>query len=238
MADVRYKRILLKMGGEALAGPGEFGIDPQRAAEVAQVVKDVHDLGVQAALVIGGGNLWRGSVGTQYGMDRTTADHIGMVATVMNALALKDVLERAGVVTRVQTAFEIRAIAEPYIRLRAIRHMEKGRVVILAGGTGNPYFTTDSAGALRAMELNADVLIKATKVGAIYDDDPMKNPDAKPFDRLSYLEFLSMRLRVLDTTAVSLCMDNNMPIVVLNFWQEDSVKRLILGETVGTTISA
>ncbi len=238
MSDVRYKRILLKMGGEALAGPGEFGIDPQRAAEVAQVVKDVHDLGVQAALVIGGGNLWRGSVGTQYGMDRTTADHIGMVATVMNALALKDVLERAGVVTRVQTAFEIRAIAEPYIRLRAIRHMEKGRVVILAGGTGNPYFTTDSAGALRAMELNADVLIKATKVGAIYDDDPMKNPDAKPFDRLTYLEFLSLRLRVLDTTAVSLCMDNNMPIVVLNFWQKDSVRRLVLGETVGTTISA
>ncbi len=238
MSDVRYKRILLKMGGEALAGPGEFGIDPQRAAEVAQVVKDVHDLGVQVALVIGGGNLWRGSVGTQYGMDRTTADHIGMVATVMNALALKDVLERAGVVTRVQTAFEIRAIAEPYIRLRATRHMEKGRVVILAGGTGNPYFTTDSAGALRAMELNADVLIKATKVGAIYDDDPMKNPDAKPFDRLTYLEFLSLRLRVLDTTAVSLCMDNNMPIVVLNFWQKDSVRRLVLGETVGTTISA
>ena len=238
MSDVRYKRILLKMGGEALAGPGEFGIDPRRAAEVAQVVKDVHDLGVQAALVIGGGNLWRGSVGTQYGMERSTADHIGMVATVMNALALKDVLERSGVVTRVQTAFEIRAIAEPYIRLRAIRHMEKGRVIILAGGTGNPYFTTDSAGALRAMELNADVLIKATKVGAIYDDDPMKNPNAKPFDRISYLEFLSLRLRVLDTTAVSLCMDNNMPIVVLNFWQKDSVKRLVLGETVGTTISA
>ncbi len=238
MSDVRYKRILLKMGGEALAGPGEFGIDPQKAAEVAQVVKDVHDLGVQIGLVIGGGNLWRGSVGTQQGMERSTADHIGMVATVMNALALKDVLERSGVVTRVQTAFEIRAIAEPYIRLRAIRHMEKGRVVILAGGTGNPYFTTDSAGALRAMELNADVLIKATKVGAIYDDDPMKNPDAKPFDRITYLEFLSMRLRVLDTTAVSLCMENNMPIVVLNFWQKDSVKRLILGEPVGTTIFA
>ncbi len=238
MSDVRYKRVLLKMGGEALAGPGEFGIDPQQAIAVAQVVKDIHDLGVQVALVIGGGNLWRGSVGTQYGMERSTADHIGMVATVMNALALKDVLERSGVVTRVQTAFEIRAIAEPYIRLRAIRHMEKGRVVILAGGTGNPYFTTDSAGALRAMELNADVLIKATKVGAIYDDDPMKNPDAKPFDRISYLEFLSLRLRVLDTTAVSLCMENNMPIVVLNFWQKDSVKRLIMGETVGTTISA
>ena len=238
MSDVRYKRILLKMGGEALAGQGEFGIEPQRAAEVAQVVKDVHDLGVQVAPVFGGGNLWRGSVGTQYGMERSTADHIGMVATVMNALALKDVLERSGVVTRVQTAFEIRAIAEPYIRLRATRHMEKGRVIILAGGTGNPYFTTDSAGALRAMELNADVLIKATKVGAIYDDDPMKNPNATPFDRITYQEFLSLRLRVLDTTAVSLCMENNMPIVVLNFWQKDSVKRLILGETVGTTISA
>jgi uridylate kinase len=238
MADVRYKRILLKMGGEALAGPGGFGIDPKLAAEVAQVVKDVHDLGVQAALVIGAGNLWRGSVGTQEGMERSTADHIGMVATVMNALALQDALERAGVVTRVQTAIEMRQIAEPYIRLRAIRHMEKGRVVIIAGGTGNPYFTTDSAGALRAMELNAEVMIKATKVDAIYDDDPMKNPHARPFERISYLEFLSMRLRVLDTTAVSLCMENNLPIVVLNFWQKNSVKRLILGETVGTTISA
>jgi len=238
MPDVRYKRILLKMGGEALAGPGGFGIDPKLAAEVAQVVKDVHDLGVQAALVIGAGNLWRGSVGTQQGMERSTADHIGMVATVMNALALQDAMERAGVVTRVQTAIEMRQIAEPYIRLRAIRHMEKGRVVIIAGGTGNPYFTTDSAGALRAMELNAEVMIKATKVDAIYDDDPMKNPKAKPFERISYLDFLSMRLRVLDTTAVSLCMENNLPIVVLNFWQEDSVKRLILGETVGTTISA
>lgn len=237
MPDVRYKRILLKMGGEALAGQGESGIAPQRALEVAQVVKDIHDLGVQVALVIGGGNLWRGSVGTKYGMDQTTADHIGMLATVMNALVLKDVLERTGVVTRVQTAFEIRAIAEPYIRLRAIRHMEKGRVVILAGGTGNPYFTTDSAGALRAMELNAEVMIKATKVGAIYDDDPLKNPNAQPFDRLTYQQFLEMRLRVLDTTAVSLCMDNNMPIVVLDFWQQDSVKRFVLGETVGTMIS-
>lgn len=238
MADVRYKRILLKMGGEALAGQGGFGIDPTRASEVAQVVKDVHDLGVQIALVIGAGNLWRGSVGTQARMERSTADHIGMVATVMNALALKDVLERAGVVTRVQTAFEMRTIAEPYIRLRAIRHMDKGRVVIIAGGTGNPYFTTDSAGALRAMELNAEVMIKATKVDAIYDDDPMKNPNARPFARISYRDFLSMRLRVLDTTAVSLCMENNMPIVVLDFWQKDSVKRLVLGETVGTTISA
>lgn len=237
MHEVRYKRILLKMGGEALAGPGGFGIDPKRAAEVAQVVKDIHDLGVQAALVIGAGNLWRGSVGTQEGMERSTADHIGMVATVMNALALQDALQRIGVVTRVQTAIEMRQVAEPYIRLRAIRHMEKGRVVIIAGGTGNPYFTTDSAGALRAMELNAEVMIKATKVDAIYDDDPMKNPNARPFTEISYLEFLSMRLRVLDTTAVSLCMDNNLPIVVLNFWQKDSVKRLVLGETVGTKIS-
>lgn len=237
MPEVRFKRILLKMGGEALAGQGGFGIDPTRAAEVAQVVKDIHDLGVQAALVIGAGNLWRGSVGTQEGMERSTADHIGMVATVMNALALQDALQRIGVVTRVQTAIEMRQVAEPYIRLRAIRHMEKGRVVIIAGGTGNPYFTTDSAGALRAMELNAEVMIKATKVDAIYDDDPMKNPNARPFTEISYLEFLSMRLRVLDTTAVSLCMDNNLPIVVLNFWQKDSVKRLVLGETVGTKIS-
>jgi uridylate kinase len=238
MADVRYKRILLKFGGEALSGEGGFGIDPKRAADVAQVVKDVHDLGVQIALVIGAGNLWRGSDGTKEGMERATADHIGMIGTVMNALAFRDALERCGVPTRVQTAFEMRALAEPYIRLRAIRHMEKGRIVISAGGTGNPYFTTDTAGALRAMELNADVLIKATKVDAIYDSDPKKNPSAKPFARLSYLDFLSMRLRVLDTTAVSLCMENNMPIVVLDFWQKDSVKRLVLGETVGTTISA
>lgn len=237
MADIRYKRILLKFGGEALSGPDGFGIDPKRAAVVAQVVKDVYDLGVQIALVIGAGNLWRGSAGTKEGMERSTADHIGMVATVMNALAFKDALERSGVQTRVQTAIEMRAIAEPYIRLRAIRHMEKGRVVIVAGGTGNPYFTTDSAGALRAMELNTDVLIKATKVDAIYDADPKKNPDAKPFSHISYLDFLSMRLRVMDTTAVSLCMENNMPIVVLDFWQEQSVKRLVLGEQVGTMIS-
>jgi uridylate kinase len=238
MPDVRYKRILLKMGGEALVGPDGFGIDPMRAAEVARVVKGVYDLGVEVALVIGAGNLWRGSVGTSQGMERSTADHIGMIATVMNALALQDALERIGIVTRVQTAIEMRSVAEPYIRLRAIRHLEKGRVVIIAGGTGNPYFTTDSAGALRAMELGADVLIKATKVDGIYDEDPKNNPNARRFDHISYLNFLSMRLRVMDTTAVSLCMENNMPIVVLNFWQEDSVKQLVLGEQVGTIISA
>jgi uridylate kinase len=236
MADVRYKRVLLKMGGEALAGPDGFGIDPQRAAEVAEIVKAVYDLGVQVAIVIGGGNLWRGSAGISQGMERSTADHMGMIATVMNALALQDALERINIVTRVQTAIEMRTIAEPYIRLRAIRHLDKGRVVVIGGGTGNPYFTTDTAGALRAMEIGADVLIKATKVDAIYDDDPNENPEAKRFDQISYIDFLNMRLRVMDSTAVSLSMENNLPIVVVNFWQKDSVKRLILGETIGTTI--
>ncbi len=236
MASSKYKRVLLKMGGEALAGPNGFGIDPLRAAEVAQIVKDVYDLGIQVALVIGGGNLWRGAAGIGLGMERATADHMGMIATVMNALALQDALERAGIATRVQTAIEMRSIAEPYIRLRATRHLEKGRVVIFGGGTGNPYFTTDSAGALRAMEIGADVLVKATKVDAIYDKDPIENPDAKRYDRISYIEFLNSRLRVMDSTAVSLCMDNDLPIVVLNFWQEDSVKKLMLGESIGTTI--
>lgn len=238
MADIRYQRILLKMGGEALANPQGFGIDPQRAAEVAGIVKDVYDLGTQIAIVIGAGNLWRGVVGTSQGMSRSTADHMGMIATVMNALALQDALERTGIVTRVQTAIDMRTVAEPYIRLRAIRHLDKGRVVIIAGGTGNPYFTTDSAGALRAMELGAEVLIKATKVDAIYDDDPVKNPQARRFSELTYIDFLNLRLRVMDTTAVSLCMENNMPIVVLNFWQEDSVKNMLLGAPIGTTIKA
>lgn len=236
MTEPKYKRILLKMGGEALAGPTGFGINPERAAAVAAVVKEVQDLGVQVAVVIGAGNLWRGSIGMEHGMERSTADHMGMIGTVMNALALQDALERLGVVTRVQTAIEMRTVAEPYIRLRAIRHLDKGRVVIFGGGTGNPYFTTDSAGALRAMEIDADVLIKATKVDAIYDDDPVKNPNARRFDQLSYIDFLNHRLRVMDSTAVSLCMDNDLPIVVLNFWQDASVKRLVLGETVGTTI--
>lgn len=236
MKAVRHRRVLLKMGGEALAGPDGFAIDPSRAAEVAQIVKDVYDLGVQVALVIGGGNLWRGSVGIEHGMERATADHMGMIATVMNALALQDALERIGIVTRVQTAIEMRTVAEPYIRLRAMRHLEKGRVVIFGGGTGNPYFTTDSAGALRAMEIGADVLIKATKVDAIYDDDPVKNPNARRYEKISYIDFLNSRLRVMDSTAVSLCMDNDLPIVVLNFWQKDSVKKYLLGEAIGTTI--
>ena len=236
MSDPVYHRILLKLGGEALAGPDGFGIDPTRAAEVAEIVNDVYDLGVQVAIVIGGGNLWRGTIGIEYGMEQSTSDHIGMIATVMNALALQDALERQGIVTRVQTAVEMKTIAEPYIRLRAMRHLEKGRIVIIGGGTGNPYFTTDTAGALRAMEIGADVLIKATKVDAIYDSDPMHYPDAKKFERLSYIDALNLRLRVMDSTAISLCMENNMPIVVLNLWQDRSVERLISGESVGTVI--
>lgn len=231
-----YKRILLKLGGEALAGPAGFGIDPTRAAEVAEIVKEVYDLGVQVAIVIGAGNLWRGTMGIDHGMEHSTSDHIGMIATVMNALALQDALERQGIVTRVQTAIEMKMVAEPYIRLRAIRHLDKGRVVIIGGGTGNPYFTTDTAGALRAMEIGADVLIKATKVDAIYDDDPVENPDARRFDRLSYIDTLNLRLRVMDSTAVSLCMENELPIVVLNLWEAGSVKKLVLGESVGTVI--
>lgn len=238
MTEPSYNRILLKMGGESLANESGIGIDPHRAAEVAEIVKEVYDLGVQIAVVIGAGNLWRGTVGTSQGMSRSTADHMGMIATVMNALALQDALERKGIITRVQTAIEMRTVAEPYIRLRAIRHLDKGRVVIIAGGTGNPYFTTDSAGALRAMELDAEVLIKATKVDAIYDDDPIENPDAQRFTELTYIDFLNLRLRVMDSTAISLCMENNMPIVVLNFWQKDSVKKLLLGESIGTTIAS
>ena len=236
MPEARYDRILLKMGGEALAGPDGTGIDPLRAEEVAQTIASVHNLGVQVAVVIGAGNLWRGSMGVKLGMEQPTADHMGMLGTVMNGLALQDALERQGVVTRVQTAIEMRTVAEPYIRLRAIRHLEKGRVVIFGGGTGNPYFTTDTAGALRAMEVGAEVLIKATKVDGVYDDDPKTNPNAKRFDRLSYIEALNMRLRFMDSTAISLCMENDLPIVVLSLWQEQSVKRLVLGEAVGTMI--
>jgi uridylate kinase len=224
------------MGGEALAGPEGFGIDPLRAKEVAETIAEVYHLGVQIAVVIGAGNLWRGSEGVKLGMEQPTADHMGMLGTVMNALALQDALERQGIETRVQTAIEMRTVAEPYIRLRAIRHLERGRVVIFGGGTGNPYFTTDTAGALRAMEVSADVLIKATKVDAVYDDDPQTNPDAKRFDRLSYIEALNMRLRFMDSTAISLCMENELPIVVLGLWKTGSVHRLVVGEAVGTQI--
>lgn len=237
MPETKYKRIMIKLGGEALAGPQGYGIDPHRAEEVAAKIKKVKDHGVEMAIVLGAGNIWRGKDGLAHGMERATADHMGMLATVMNALALQDALERGGVTTRVQTAIEMKAVAEPYIRLRAIRHLEKGRVVIIGAGTGNPYFTTDTAAALRAMEIDAEVLIKATKVDAVYDDDPRLNPQAKRFERLSYIDALNLRVGVLDSTAISLCMDYDLPIIVVNLWQEDSLEKVVLGEPIGTIIS-
>lgn len=237
MGTISYRRVLLKLGGEALAGPQGFGIDPGMAAQVASKIKQVKDLDIEVAVVLGAGNIWRGQTGLEYGMERATADHMGMIATVMNALALADALERIGITPRVQTAIEMRAVSEPYIRLRAIRHLEKGRVLILGAGTGNPYFTTDTAAALRAMEIDADLLIKATKVDGVYEEDPLINPQARRFEHLTYIEALNMRIRVLDSTAISLCMDNHLPIVVLDLWQPGALEKAILGEPVGTTIS-
>lgn len=238
MSETKYHRILLKLGGEALAGPGGFGINPQRAEEVAGNVQKVRDLGVQVAIVIGAGNLWRGQHGIKRGMDRATADYMGMLGTVMNALALMDAHERTGIVTRVMSAVEMRAVAEPYIRRRAIRHLEKDRVVILGGGTGNPYFSTDTAAALRAMEIEAEVVIKATKVDGVYDRDPEIDPDAERFERLTYIDALNRRLQFMDSTAISLCMDNELPILVLNMWKPESLVSALLGETVGTMINS
>jgi uridylate kinase len=235
--EIIYRRILLKLSGEALAGEQGFGIDPARAEEIADRVQEVREEGVSVAIVIGAGNLWRGRIGLDRGMDRATADYMGMLATVMNALALMDAMERRGMVTRVQSAVEMHAVAEPYIRRRAIRHLEKGRVVILGGGTGNPYFSTDTAAALRAMEIGADVLIKATKVDGVYDSDPIKNPKAVRFEHLTYMETINRRLEVMDSTAISLCMDNHLPILVLNLWQEDVLRKAIHGEAVGTLVT-
>lgn len=234
--DLKYKRILLKLSGEALAGKSGNGIDPAAAEQLAERVRDVHQMGADVAIVIGAGNLWRGRVGIQRGMDRATADYMGMLATVMNALALMDAMERSGMVTRVQSAIEMNAVAEPYIRRRAIRHLEKGRVVIFGAGTGNPFFSTDTAAALRAMEIGADILIKATKVDGIYDSDPIKNPNAVRFSSLTYLETMNRRLDVMDSTAISLCMDNHLPILVLDMWQPSSLRKAVLGETVGTLV--
>jgi uridylate kinase len=236
MDDLKYHRILLKLSGEALAGEEGIGIDPERAIDIAKRVRNVREMGVDVAIVIGAGNLWRGRVGQNRGMDPATADYMGMLATVMNALALMDALENLGVVTRVQSAIEMHSVAEPYIRRRAIRHLEKGRVVILGGGTGNPYFTTDTAASLRATELCCDVLIKATKVDGVYNSDPKKNPDAVRFDRISYMDALNQRLQVMDGTALTLCMDNKMPILVLNLWDESALSRALRGEHVGTLV--
>jgi uridylate kinase len=231
-----YRRVLLKLGGEALAGSEGFGIDPNMAAQVATKIKQIKELDVEIAIVLGAGNIWRGQTGLSYGMDRATADHMGMLATVINALALADALERIGVTPRVQTAIEMRAVAEPYIRLRAIRHLEKSRVVIMAGGTGNPYFTTDTAAALRGTEVDADVLIKATKVDGVYDEDPTTHPDAKRYERLSFMEALNLRVGVMDSTAISLCMENDLPILVLNLWEDDVLTRAVMGKPVGTIV--
>ena len=235
--SIKYRRILLKLGGESLAGPGGSGINPERAFEVAVMVKKLRDQDVEVAIVIGAGNLWRGITGIEYGMDRATADQMGMLATVMNALALRDALEQKGMITRVQTAIEMRQIAEPYIRLRAIRHLEKGYVVVLGAGTGNPYFTTDTAGALRAIEINAETLVKATKVDGVYDSDPMVNPDAQRFDHLTYMQALNMQVKVMDATAITTCMDNDLPIQVIGLWDDDSLVKVVTGEPVGTLIS-
>jgi len=235
--DLKYRRILLKLSGESLAGPQGFGIDPQRAEAIAERVREVRNLEVDVAVVIGAGNLWRGRTGINRGMDRATADYMGMLATVMNALALMDAMERLGMVTRVQSAVEMHAVAEPYIRRRAIRHLEKGRVVILGGGTGNPYFSTDTAAALRAMEIGAQVLIKATKVDGVYDRDPMLDSSAVRFERLTYMETINRRLEVMDSTAISLCMDNHLPILVLNLWQPNALREALFGGKVGTLVS-
>jgi uridylate kinase len=234
--SIKYRRILLKLGGESLAGADGSGIDPSSADTLARRIQAVQLLGIQVAVVIGAGNLWRGREGLEHGMERATADYMGMIATVINSLALMDALERQHVVTRVQSAIEMRAVAEPYIRRRAIRHLEKGRVVIFGGGTGNPFFSTDTAAALRAMEIGADVLIKATKVDGVYDTDPKKNPKAFKFDTLTYIDVLNRRLGVMDSTAISLCMDNNLPILVLDLWREDMLERAMRGESAGTII--
>jgi uridylate kinase len=236
MADLKYRRILLKISGEALAGDQEFGISADVVRFIAGEVREVKELGVQIGMVIGGGNIFRGVVASAQGIDRASADYMGMLATVMNGLALQDALEKAGVDTRVQTAIEMREVAEPFIRRRALRHLEKGRVVIFVGGTGNPYFTTDTAAALRAMEINADVVFKATKVDGVYTADPKTDPTAKKFEELSYIEVLSRRLKVMDSTAISLCMDNGFPIVVFNLQEKGRLRQLVLGERIGTLV--
>jgi uridylate kinase len=233
-----YRRILLKLSGEALMGEQKFGIDPEVAAQIARDVAGVRQLGVEIALVIGGGNIFRGVAASARGMDRATADYMGMLATCINALALQDALEHEGVVTRTLTAIEMRAVAEPFIRRRAVRHLEKGRVVIFAAGTGNPYFTTDTAAALRAMEIRADVIFKATKVDGIYTADPVKHPEAERFDRITYLQVLEKGLQVMDATAISLCMDNRMPIVVFNLRTPGNLERAVRGEAVGSLVMA
>ena len=234
----RYSRVLLKLSGEAMMGAEGFGIDLQMADRIAREVQDIYELGVQVAATVGGGNIVRGATVSAAGMDRVSGDHMGMLATVINALALQNALEKRGVFTRVQSAIQMQAVAEPFIRRRAIRHLEKGRVVIFAAGTGNPYFSTDTAAALRAIETGAEVILKATKVNGIYDADPVSHPEAKLIRSISYREVLEKRLRVMDTTAIALCMENNLPIVVLNLFRRGNIRSAVLGSKVGSLIHA
>jgi uridylate kinase len=236
MKRTRYKRILLKISGEVLTGEGNFGIDPKVMQQIAQEIKEVKNLGVEVAIVIGGGNIFRGMAASSKGMDRVSADYMGMLATILNGIALQDALEKIGVQTRVQTAIEMREIAEPYIRRRAIRHLEKGRVVIFAGGTGNPYFTTDTTASLRAMEIGAEAILKATKVDGVYNVDPLLHKRAQKYDELTYLDVLKKQIKVMDATAISLCMDHQIPIIVFSLKKRGNVKRVILGEKVGTKV--
>jgi uridylate kinase len=238
MSGPVFRRVLLKLSGEALMGEQPFGIDPAVTTQIAREIGEIQALGVQTGVVIGGGNLFRGLAASARGMDRATADYMGMLATVINALALQDALEHTGVTTRVATAIEMRAVAEPFIRRRAVRHLEKGRVVVFAAGTGNPYFTTDTAAALRAMEMKADVILKGTKVDGIYTADPMLHKDATKFEAISYLNVLERGLKVMDATAISLCMDNKLPIIVFNLRTAGNLRRVIMGEPVGTTVTA
>ncbi|MBI5886322.1 MAG: UMP kinase [Deltaproteobacteria bacterium] len=237
MTENRYKRVLLKLSGEALLGGQEYGVDTSVIKNIAGQIKDVHALGVQLAVVIGGGNIFRGVSASAKGMDRATADYVGMLATVINSLMLQDALEKEGVSTRVLSAIEMKELAEPYIRRRAERHLDKGRVIIFAAGTGNPYFTTDTAASLRAMEIHAEVILKGTKVDGVYDTDPVKNPAAKRYEKLTYLDVLKQGIKVMDTTAISLCMDNNLPIIVFDIKTSGNLLRVVKGETVGTLVS-
>ncbi|MDR2884627.1 MAG: UMP kinase [Deferribacteraceae bacterium] len=233
---MKYKTVLLKLSGEALMGGQQYGVESETLRYIAQEIRTLFDSGVRIGLVIGGGNIFRGVSGSAQGMDRVSADYMGMLATVINSLALQDALEKAGIPTRVQSAIEMRQVAEPFIRRRAMRHLEKGRVVIFAAGTGNPYFTTDTTATLRASEINADVVIKATKVDGVYTADPKKDPTATKYDTVSYIDVLTKRLNVMDSTAISMCMDNNIPIVVYNMMEAGSLLRVVKGEAVGTTV--
>ncbi len=239
MTTTKYKRVLLKLSGEALSGEKDYGIDASTLSKIAKQIKQVIEMGVEVAIVVGGGNIWRGAKAEQDGIDRDTADYAGMLATVINALALQDTLEREGVITRTQSAINIQQVAEPYIRRRAIRHLEKGRAVIFAAGTGNPYMTTDTAAALRAIEIEAEVLLMTkNNVDGIYSADPLKNPGAKRFDKLTYLEALNMRLEVMDATALSLCLENKLPIIVFDLQAPRSIERAVIGELIGTIVSS